>query len=77
MGEALAVAMVIGNVPNIPRGVLQPAATMTTIITQDLANRALNPMLNNALYTLGLLLLLLSLGSILVIRRVASGFDVR
>jgi phosphate transport system permease protein len=77
MGEALAVAMVVGNVPNLPSSIFSPVATMTTIITQDLANRALNPDLNNALYTLGLVLLLLSLIFILIIRRVTGGSSQR
>jgi phosphate transport system permease protein len=70
MGEALAVAMVVGNVPNVPRSLFIPVATMTTIITQDLPNRALNPDLNNALYTLALVLLFFSLVFILIVRRV-------
>ena len=77
MGEALAVTMVIGNVPRMPGGILNPAATMTTIITADLANRELNIDLNNGLYTLGLVLLLICLASILVIRRVGRGFEAR
>lgn len=77
MGEALAVTMVIGNVARMPGDLLAPAATMTTIITADLPNRALNPDLNNALYTLGLLLLLLSAVFILIIRRVSRGFEAR
>jgi phosphate transport system permease protein len=73
MGEALAVAMVVGNVPNVPRSLFIPIATMTTIITQDLPNRALNPDLNNALYTLALVLLFFSLVFILIVRRVTRG----
>lgn len=72
MGEALAVSMVIGNVPRPLTSLLQPAATLTTIITQDLPNRALNPALNNALYGLAMILLLLSLAFIIVIRLVAT-----
>ena len=77
LGEALAVAMVIGGVPNFPSNLLGPAATMTTAIALDLATRALNPVLNDALYTLALLLLLMSLAMILVIRRLSSRFEVR
>ena len=77
LGEALAVAMVIGNIPKMPKGLLEPASTMTTVISADLASRALNPMLNNALFTLGLLLLLLSLAAILVIRYVSRGFEAK
>ena len=76
LGEALAVAMVIGGVPNLPSKLLGPAATMTTSIALDLANGALNPVLNQALYALGLLLLLMSLGMILLIRRLSSRFEI-
>lgn len=77
LGEALAVALVIGGVANFPGNFLGPAATMTTVIAQDLATRAVNPVLNDALYTLGLVLLLMSLGMILLIRRLSSRFEVR
>ncbi|HEV1997373.1 MAG TPA: phosphate ABC transporter permease subunit PstC [Candidatus Dormibacteraeota bacterium] len=77
LGEALAVAMVIGGVPNFPSNFLGPAATMTTAIALDLANGALNPVLNNALYTLGLVLLLMSLAMILLIRRLSDRFEIR
>ena len=77
LGEALAVAMVIGGVPRFPGNMLGPAATMTTAIALDLANRALNPALNDALYTLALVLLLFSLAMILVIRRLSDRFDVK
>ena len=77
LGEALAVAMVIGGVPNFPGNLLGPAATMPTAIALDLANGALNPVLNDALYTLGLVLLLVSLSLILVIRRLSGRLEVR
>ncbi len=77
LGEALAVAMVIGGVPNLPSNILGPAATMTTAIALDLASGPLNPVLSDALYTLGLLLLLMSLGMILLIRRLSGRFEVR
>ncbi|MEA2682660.1 MAG: phosphate transport system permease protein [Chloroflexota bacterium] len=77
LGEALAVAMVIGGVPNLPRNLLGPAATMTTAIALDLATRDIYPDLNDALYTLALLLLIMSLVMILVIRRLSSRLEVR
>jgi phosphate transport system permease protein len=77
LGEALAVAMVIGNVPKLPGQLLGPASTMTTVISADLASRALNPDLNNALYTLGLLLLMISLALIIIIRYVSRGFEAK
>ena len=77
LGEALAVAMVIGNVPGLPTQLFGPASTMTTVISADLASRALNPVLNDALFTLGMLLLLLSLSLILIIRYVSRGFEAK
>jgi phosphate transport system permease protein len=77
LGEALAVAMVIGNIPGLPTHLFGPAATMTTVISADLASRALNPVLNDALYTLGMLLLLLSLALILIIRYLSRGFQAK
>jgi phosphate transport system permease protein len=77
LGEALAVAMVIGNVAKVPSSLFAPTTTMTSAISADLASRALNPLLNDALYTLGLLLLLISLTLILVIRYFSRGFAAR
>jgi len=77
LGEALAVAMVIGGVPNFPSNLLGPAATMTTAIALDLPTRAINPVLNDALYTLAMVLLLTSLALILVIRRFSGRLEVR
>ncbi|HEV3232666.1 MAG TPA: phosphate ABC transporter permease subunit PstC, partial [Candidatus Dormibacteraeota bacterium] len=76
LGEALAVAMVIGGVPHLPHDLFSPGATMTTVIALDLANGALNPVLTNALYMLGLVLLVMSLLSILVIRRFSRSLEV-
>jgi phosphate transport system permease protein len=77
LGEALAVAMVVGNIARLPRNLFGPASTMTTAISVDLPNGAIYPVLNDALYTLGLLLLLISLALILIIRRVSRGFEAR
>jgi phosphate transport system permease protein len=77
LGEALAVAMVIGNIARIPSNIFGPASTMTTIISVDLPNGAIYPVLNEALHTLALLLLLISLALILLIRRVSRGFEVK
>jgi phosphate transport system permease protein len=77
LGEALAVAMVVGNIARIPTNIFGPASTMTTVISVDLPNGAIYPVLNQALHTLGLLLLLISLALILIIRRVSHGFEVK
>jgi phosphate transport system permease protein len=77
LGEALAVAMVVGNIQRFPTKLFGPASTMTTSISVDLANAAIYPVLNHALYALGLLLLLISLALIIIIRRVSGGFEVK
>ncbi|AEF17112.1 phosphate ABC transporter, inner membrane subunit PstC [Thermoanaerobacterium xylanolyticum LX-11] len=69
-GEALAVQMVIGNSPAIPLSFLQPMSTITSIITMDMANTVTGSTWNNALWSLALLLLLISFGFILIIRLV-------
>lgn len=69
-GEALAVQMVIGNRPAIPNSFLQPFSTITSIITMDMANTVTGSTWNNALWSLALLLLLISFGFIIIIRLV-------
>jgi len=69
-GEALAVQMVIGNSPSLPFSFLKPMSTITSIITMDMANTVTGSTWNNALWSLALLLLLISFGFILIIRLV-------
>jgi len=75
MGEALAVALVIGDVNRLPdfahRGLgalVQPGTTMTVTITDGINNLAINPQGTAARYMLGLVLLLIVFASISVIR---------
>lgn len=73
LGEALAVQMVIGNMPGqIPTSILDPAHTMTSIITMDMGNTVMGSLPNNALWSIALLLLLISLIFILLIRRIGK-----
>jgi phosphate transport system permease protein len=67
-GEALAVQMVIGNKRVLPGGLFQPATTLTSGITMDMGNSVLGTTWNNALWSLALLLLLVTLGFIVLIR---------
>lgn len=67
-GEALAVQMVIGNARNLPHSIFDPAATLTTIITLSMGNSVAGSVLNDALWSLGLVLLLISYLFILLIR---------
>lgn len=67
-GEALAVQMVIGNSIRIPGSLLNPISTLTSIITMDMGNTVMGSEWNNALWTMALLLLLITFGFILVIK---------
>lgn len=67
-GEALAVQMVIGNTAQIPHSLTEPAATLTTMITSSLGETTYGSLQNDALWSLGLILLAMSYLFILVIR---------
>ncbi|HET7627815.1 MAG TPA: phosphate ABC transporter permease subunit PstC [Bacillales bacterium] len=67
-GEALAVQMVIGNARGFPDSLVDPAATLTTIITLSMGHTTYGSTLNNALWSLGLILLVMSYVFILLIR---------
>ncbi|MCR4944791.1 MAG: phosphate ABC transporter permease subunit PstC [Clostridium sp.] len=69
-GEALAVQMVIGNTVKIVDSFLSPAATMTSIITMDMANTVAGSPWNDALWSLALVLLIISFLFILLIRKI-------
>mgnify|MGYP000944872386 CR=1 FL=1 len=73
LGEALAVQMVIGNMPGkIPSSILDPAHTMTSIITMDMGNTVMGTLPNNALWSIAFLLLLISFIFILIIRHIGK-----
>jgi phosphate transport system permease protein len=67
-GEALAVQMVIGNRPTIPTSLAQPVTTLTSQITLDMGNTVSGEPWNQALWTMGLVLLLMSLSFVLIVR---------
>lgn len=67
-GEALAVQMVIGNVRNLPESILDPAATLTTIITLNMGHTTFGSIENNTLWSMGLVLLVMSFAFIMLIR---------
>lgn len=60
-GEAVAVQMVVGNAALLPIKLNSPAATLTSVITINLGDTSLNSSQNNALWSLALVLLLMSL----------------
>lgn len=67
-GEALAVQMVIGNSINLPKGLFSSTSTLTSILTMDMANTVFGTPWNDALWSMALLLLVISFIFILVIR---------
>lgn len=66
-GEALAVQMVIGNAIQMPTSLFAPASTLTSVLTMGMDNEAMGTVYNDVLWSLALLLLLMSLVFILVI----------
>lgn len=67
-GEALAVAMVIGKMPKIPQSLLSPTTNLTAQITVDMGNTATGSEWNDSLWSMALLLLLISFAFIITIR---------
>ena len=75
-GEALAVQMVIGNTVKVADGLLSPTATLTSIITMDMANTTTGSAWNDALWTLALILLIISFLFILLIRKIEKRSEI-
>ncbi|MGZ4031595.1 MAG: phosphate ABC transporter permease subunit PstC [Tumebacillaceae bacterium] len=71
IGEAMAVQMVIGNSPILPKGLAESTSVLTTQIVTAMPDASFGSTLNNALFLMSLVLLLVSLSLILLIRLVA------
>jgi len=67
-GEALAVAMVIGQSNRFAKSILRPTNTITAVITANMPNTVNGSEYNDALWSLAFLLLLISLIFIILIR---------
>lgn len=67
-GEALAVQMVIGNAVLMPKNLISPASTLTSKLTTEIGNTVMGTLPNNALWSLALVLLFMSLLFNLVVR---------
>lgn len=67
-GEALAVQMVIGNAPHIPRSLFESASTLTSAITLSMGNTISGTAHNNALWSLALILLAMTFVFVFVVR---------
>ena len=71
-GEALAVQMVIGNMIRIPGKLTDSMVNLTSIITMDMGNTAMGTPWNDVLWSMALLLLLISFAFILMARTLGS-----
>lgn len=71
-GEALAVQMVIGNATLLPQNLVSPSSTLTSILTMGMGNSVMGSVSNNALWSLALLLLLMSLLFNILIHRISK-----
>lgn len=71
-GEALAVQMVIGNARTIAESLTDPTGTLTTIITLNMGHTVQGSVDNNVLWSLGLILLVMSYIFIIIIRFLSS-----
>lgn len=76
IGETMAVQMVIGNSPILPKSLFQPTATMTSNIVQEMGNVSYGSTWSNALFLMALVLLIVSLLMILIVRKIAGRRDV-
>ncbi len=71
-GEALAIQMVIGNAALLPTSLVTPASTLTSILTMGIGNTIMGTVQNNVLWSLALILLLMSLLFNVVIRLIGK-----
>jgi phosphate transport system permease protein len=60
--------MVIGNRPLVPTSLTAPMTTLTSQITLDMGNTVAGEPWNQALWTMGLILLLMSFSFVAVVR---------
>ncbi|HEO0259289.1 TPA: phosphate ABC transporter permease subunit PstC [Streptococcus agalactiae] len=67
-GEALAIQMVVGNSAILPTSLTTPAATLTSVLTMGIGNTVMGTVQNNVLWSLALVLLIMSLAFNTVIK---------
>ena len=72
LGEALAVAMVVGQMKVFPTSLFLPATAMTTVIASDMGSAMEGGEYNAALWTLALLLFVISFILIFIIHHVGK-----
>ncbi len=71
-GEALAVAMVIGKTKSFPKNLLSPTSNLTAEIAADMGNTASGGEANMALWSMALLLFLISMLFIFLIHLISG-----
>ena len=71
-GEALAIQMVVGNSAVVPTSLTTPASTLTSILTMGIGNTVMGTVNNNVLWSLALVLLLMSLAFNSVIKLITK-----
>ncbi|MGL4847657.1 MAG: phosphate ABC transporter permease subunit PstC [Clostridium sp.] len=76
-GEALAVQMVIGNTVKIPKGISDSTSTLTSILTMDITNTVSGSAWNDALWSMALILLIISFIFILIVRIIEKRGEVK
>lgn len=73
IGEALAVSMVIGKTRSFASNLLSPTSNLTSAIAADMGNTAQGGEYNLALWTMALLLFIISIVLIVLIHKLANG----
>ena len=76
-GEALAVQMVVGNATLLPHNLVSPSSTLTSVLTEGIGNTVMGSLQNNALWSLALVLLIMSLFFNVIIRIIGRKGELR
>lgn len=72
IGETMAVQMLIGNTPLIADSLFSPTSALTSNIVVEMGNTPFGSAWGNSLFLMAFVLLLISLGMILLIRRIGA-----
>ena len=72
IGETMAVQMLIGNTPLIATSLFSPTSTLTSNIVVEMGNTMFGSVWSNGLFLMAFVLLILTLGMILLIRRIGE-----
>ena len=72
IGETMAVQMVIGNTPLLLKGLFTPTSALTSNIVVEMGNTPFGSTWGNSLFLMALVLLIISLGMILGIKKIGA-----